>query len=402
MRKAEKILALSIIGLAVIFGITYIFLNLFGRQVIAGQIEGLTHKKTTLGSFVVTPMLGLEIKDLNVEGLLKVKSISASLSIPGFFTGKIILNSLKLIRPDVTFTKSPAPALAVVASVENTSTDIIVPSPIKPKAFKLLPFAFKRIKIEGGKINFIDQSVSPDGIKIILKDINCSITNLYFFPRPVVTNFELKGKIPWKKDEAQGQITLEGWLNYAKRDTRASLKIENIDAIYLYPYYSAWVDLDKARIEKAKLNFSSELHGLNNNVTAECHLELADIVRKPLEMGEAEEKASRITNKVLDMFKAVDQGNVELKFVIKTKMDSPQFGFNSIKIAFEDKIVKGRSATGIKPEEVLVFPVKIVESGVKSFTDLTRAMIDGVFAIGSEIGKGAGAVLSNKNLSTAK
>ncbi|MFH0855585.1 MAG: hypothetical protein V1869_03630, partial [Candidatus Omnitrophota bacterium] len=179
MKKAEKILALSIIGLAVIFGVTYISLNLFGKQIIAGQIKGLTHKKTTLGSFIVTPTLGLEIKDLNVEGLLKVKSISASLSIPGFLTGKIIFNSLKFIRPDLTFTKSPA--AAVVASAENTSTDIIVPSPAKPKEFKLLPFAFKHIKIEGGKINFIDQSVSPDGIKIILKDINCHISNLYFF-----------------------------------------------------------------------------------------------------------------------------------------------------------------------------------------------------------------------------
>lgn len=399
MKKAEKILALSIIGLAVIFGVTYISLSLFGKQVIVGQIERLTHKKTTVGFFIVTPMLGLEIKDLNVEGLVKIKSISASLSIPGFLTGKIILNSLKLIRPDLTFSKSPAPV--VLVSTEKTDTDIIIPLPVKPKDFKFLPLAFKRFKIEGGKVNFIDQSVSPDGIKIVLEDIDCSISNLYLFPRPVVTNFELKGKIPWRKDEIQGQVTLEGWLNYAKKDMRASLKIKNIDAIYLYPYYCAWVDLDKARIEKAKLNFSSEMHGLNNNITAECHMELVDMVRKPLEQGDAEEKASQITNKVLDMFKAVDQGNVELNFVLKTKMDSPQFGFASIKTAFEDKIVKGRSATGIKPEEVLVFPVKIVESGVKSFTDLTRAMIAGVFAIGSEIGKGAGVVLS-RDLNTVK
>ena len=67
---------------------------------------------------------------------------------------------------------------------------------------------------------------------------------------------------------------------------QAALKIKDIDAIYLYPYYSMWVDLEKARIEKAKLNFSADINGLNNNVNVECHLELTDMVRKPLEPGQ--------------------------------------------------------------------------------------------------------------------
>jgi hypothetical protein len=89
----------------------------------------------------------------------------------------------------------------------------------------------------------------------------------------------------------------------------------------------------------------------------------------------------------LDRFKALDNGRVELKFAIKTKMDSPQFGFDNFKMAFEDKIVKGSSATGFKFQDMVVFPVKMAENGLKSFTDLGRAMVDGVFAIGYEIGK---------------
>ncbi len=394
MKKAEKIISLSIITLAVIFGSVHIFLNLLGKPILIRQLENLTHKKTTLRDFTVSPLLHLEIGGLNIEGLAKIERVSVSPSIPGFLTGKIIFNSLIFVRPELSFTKNPAP----VVDEGKSSTDLILPSPVlssaaEPKTIRVLPLAFKRIKIEGGKIDFIDQSLSADGIKVTLKNIKCNISNLYFFHRPVISTFEFKGRIPWKQGEAQGRLELDGWLNYAKRDMRATLKISNIDAIYLYPYYSTWVDLDKARIEKAKLNFSSDINGLNNNVTAECRLELSDIVRKPLEPGEAEDKASRITNKVLDMFKSMDEGKVELNFTIKTKMDSPRFGFGNLKMAFEDKIVKGRSALGFKPESALVFPVKVMESGVKSFTDLTRAMIAGVFAIGAEVGKSAGAAL---------
>ena len=384
MRKLEKVIALTILTLAIILGTLYIFLNLMGRPIIIKQIEDATHKKATISYFNFSPTLDLEIRNLNVEGFAKIDSLFISPDILGFLTGKAVINSLRLVRPEFTFTRTP-PA---VVNEEKTGTEAILPAPVSEiKEFKPLPFGFKRIKIENGKVSYIDQSINPNGIKIILEKVNSTISNLYFYPTHAVTNFELKGKIPWREGQANGQVEIDGWLNYFKKSMQAALKIKDIDAIYLYPYYSMWVDLEKARIEKAKLNFSADINGLNNNVNVECHLELTDMVRKPLEPGQSEEKASRITNKVIDMFKDVDQGKVELNFSIKTKMDSPQFGFGSFKSAFEDKIIKSRSAKGFKPENTLVLPLKVMEGGVRGFTDLTRAMIDGIFAIGDELSK---------------
>ncbi|MFH0855503.1 MAG: DUF748 domain-containing protein [Candidatus Omnitrophota bacterium] len=381
MNKIEKTIGLSIIGLAVTFGGIYLFLILMGRQIVAKEIEGLVHKKTTIGYLNISPALNLEIKDLQVQGLAKVKSISVSSNIFSFFTGRIVFDSVKIVSPEFTFSKDPA----VVVGKDKTSKDVILPVLTQPKATKLLPVGFRRIVIENGVVNYIDQSISASGIKIVLKGISSQISNLYFYPCPIATNFELRGKIPWRQGQDAGQLDIEGWINFFKKDMQATLKIKDIDAIYLYPYYSAWVDLEKARIEKAKLNFTVDANGLNNDINAECRLELTDMVRKPLEPGQGEEKASRLTNKVLDMFKTIDQGKVELKFSIKTKMDSPQFGLGNFKGAFEKKISQGMGALSPKPENALAMPIKIMENGVRSFTDLTRAMIDGVFAIGGEI-----------------
>ncbi len=391
MNKIEKTIGLVIIYFAMAFGSVYIILILTGKSIIAGQIESLTRKKTTIGYFNLSPTLKLEIKDLKVEGLAKIASISVSTNLPSLFTGRIIFDNLKIVSPEFTFVKAPAP----VVSEGKTSKDVIVSSPTpspevavtaaKPKEIKLLPLGFRHIRIENGIVNYIDQSISAGGIKIALKDINCKISNLYFFPRIVAISFELKGKIPWREGQDVGQLDIDGWINLFKKDMQASIKIKDIDAVYLYPYYSAWVDLGKARIEKAKLNFMVDINGLNNNVNAECRLELTDMVRKPLEPGQGEEKASKLTDKVLDMFKNLDQGKVALNFAVKTKMDSPQFGFGAFKMAFEDKISKGLGVLSPKPENVLALPLKIMEGGVRGLTDLTRAMIDGVFAIGGEI-----------------
>ena len=177
----------------------------------------------------------------------------------------------------------------------------------------------------------------------------------------------------------------------------ATLNVRDIDAVYLYPYYSLWVDLGKARIERAKLNFSSEINGLNNEVTADCRLELSDMVRKPLEIGELEAKASKITNAVLDRFKEQDNGSVKLNFVIRTKMDSPQFGFGNFKSAFESKLMHSRGSSRFRLQDTVTLPLRTVQSGVKSFTDLSRAMIDGIFAIGNEIKKSTEDMLNKQN-----
>lgn len=386
MNKVEKTIGLVIIGLATGFGLIYILLSLTGKSILIGQIERLAHRKTTIASFNLSPTLILEIKGLKVEGLVKIASISISTNLPSLFTGRVIFDSLKIVSPEFIFVKAPVP----VISEGKASTDAI--SPIapdaiaaKPREIKLMPLGFRRIRIENGAVNFVDQGVSASGIKIVLKEINCKISNLYFYPRPVATIFDLKGKMPWREGQEAGQLSIEGWVNLFKKDMQASLKLQDIDAVYLYPYYSNWVDLEKARIEKAKLTFTTDIIGLNNSVNAECHLELTDMVRKPLEPGQSEEKAAKLTDKVLDMFKAADQGKVELNFTLKTKMDSPQFGFGTFKMAFEDKISKGMGVFSKNPENALALPLKIMEGGVRGLTDLTRAMIDGVFGIAGAI-----------------
>lgn len=374
IRAAYKVLFAVIILFAVISSIAYLFIALKGKNIILTKIEELTQRKASVGNFSVTPPLNLAIKNLNIEGLLKVENISISPSILFLLTGNIGLNRIVVIKPEITFEKKPAEAVTKTPSA----------APEKKRALHLI---LKQLIIKDGKIDFVDHTVGPEGIKIIVKDINFNLTNLRAFPFSAITSFDLKARIPWQKGQEEGRFEAEGWINFFKKDMQATLKVEDIDGVYLYPYYSHWVDLEKARIEKAKLNFTSNINGLNNNVTAQCHLELTDIVRRPRPEGEPGEKAEKITDTVLDIFRALNQGKIVLDFTIRTKMDKPQFSFGDIKMAFEDKLAEGKKANGFKPEDALLMPAKLIEGLFKGTTDLTTAVISGTISAGKEIGK---------------
>ncbi len=382
----ERAIGLVIISLAVVYASVYLYLAVMGQVMLGKAISDLTGKKVTIGYFSISPDFTFELRDFNIEGMARSKSLIASLDLVKLLRKKLVFKKLVLIEPEFLYSKFPDKSIEV-----GQSTDVIVPLPKEKSQDKVknkpLPFGVARFIIKEGRVIFIDQTLSPNSIKITVQGINATIKNIYFYPVSALTDFRLKAVIPWGNSDKQGMVELNGWLNSSRKDVRATLKITDIDAVYLYPYYSYWVDLDKARIEKARLNFSSEIHGLNNEVTADCHLELSDMVRRPLEVGQSEEKASKLTNAVLDRFKSMDGGKVELKFSIKTKMDSPQFGFDNFKSAFENKLFSGRSASGFRLQDTVSVPIKAIESGVKSFTDLSRAMIDGLFSIGKEIKK---------------
>ena len=319
--------------------------------------------------------------------------------------GRPAFNRIQIIRPRITIEKKlPQPesggkeqtieavAAGILGGAEpgdqqdgKAGEGEIVPAKVKAKTPNLI---FKHLTLEDGELEFIDQGVGDQGIKIEIKDINFELTNFYLpANRPAVTNFKLTGNMPWRIEEGQeaGTIKAEGWFNMGKRDIAAEVNINDMDGIYLYPYYSNWVDLEKARIQQATLNFDSDIRGINNNLVAECHLELANIVFKPREPKEPKEKAEKIASTVIDIFKTMNQGKIVLDFTIKTKMDRPEFGFGDIQMAFEEKLNEGAAAR-VDAEDILMFPARLWEGAVRTTVDISKSVIKGTSNVSNQVG----------------
>ena len=376
MRAWMKVFFIGVVVVLLLFLSAYLLFAFFGKDLLIKQLESATNKKVTVSGFSLTPPLRIEISGLHIEGFLRAQSIVISPSLFRLAFGQVALNRVIVSNPTFFFTRNPESP--VQASEQKQ------PAKAPGLALKTPPLVFKYLEIRDGRLIFTDNTIPNGGLRIVVKDINLKLSNTYSFSGKA-SEFDLKGKIPWSAGQEEGNIETNGWVNFKKKDMEAVLKIHGIDGIYLYPYYSYWVDLEKARIQKATLNFDANIKGINNDVTAQCRLELANIVRTPRTGEEPEQKAERITNVVLDLFKAMDQGKVVLDFTIKTKMDKPEFGFGNIKMAFESKLSKVH--TGFQAKDVVVLPAKLFEGAVRGGQSMTKSLWDGIFAAANEVKK---------------
>lgn len=386
-----KTIRIIVITFVIAFAATFIFMLLRGKAIITRQLEQLTHKKVSINYVGLVLPFNLEIKDLDIPGLIKVDYVSIAPSFPGLLSGKIVLSDLKLVNPQFIYEKV-AVNKNTGDSLNNVNPAVAVPIPESnsiPQAksirqensvsggVKYLRLIIKNLNIKDGRIDFVDRTLPGSGIKITFKDINFHLTNLYIYPKSAVTNFQFSGRIPWLEGQEEGKIEAKGWVNLFKKDMQATVKITDIDGVYLYPYYATWVDLEKTRIQSAKLNLTSKLKSTNNNLAAECHLELTDIVFKQRPEEEMD-KAEKIASAVLGIFKALNQGKVVFNFTIKTRMTNPGFNFGYIKTAFEDRLREGMKYASVDYTELIKVPAKKVGRTAK---DLSKALYNGTFGL---------------------
>ncbi len=386
MTAKRKILLFLFCLFVLLVSSAYLLVATQGKKILIRQLEILSHRTVTMDSFAFKFPCSVAVKGLNIEGLASFESFSASLSLIGLTTGQVILNEVVADGPNVRYERviSKAPDAGEASSISLPTGSYVRKIKERRRALRR-PLFIKSLLIRNGALEFIDRGASADGIKIRVKDYSVKLTNAYSFPSSLLTSFDIRGTIPWEASGESGSFALEGWINIPKRSMEARLRVEGIDGLYLYPYYSNWVDIDKTNIEKAKLNFTSEIHAVSNEVTAPCHLELVDITFKKENEDKEAKQAEKIATAVLDILKTLNQGKIVLDFTLRTKMDNPEFAFGAIKLAFEDKLPPEVKQGPPKADEVLVFPLRLLEGVFKSSADLSKAALSGSFAVGNVI-----------------
>jgi len=405
MRIGRKIFLFLAVTAVLLFIGLHVFVNMKGKDLLIADLREKFGRDVIIGGLFTSFPADVHIEYIEVKGLFSASNVIAGRCMYDVFRKSLSLSTLKIIRPSIIVERaavnpsSPANPAAGTKLLEegNSRNKIFSKADISnlskqaaslPNAFLSSGLFVRKVMITDGTFTFVDKNTGTDKeITIVVKDINAKIDNLNLasFGSPI-TSFELTADIPWNASKEKGTIALDGWVNIFKKDIQATIIIKDIDGIYLYPYYASWVNLEKSRIEKAKLSFTSNVHGLNNDVAADCHLELTDIAFKPPEPEKPQEKEHKIALHIMDLFKSMDQGVVVLDFTIKTKLDKPRFSFSDIKMVFRNKLLKAKEGSGgIKPEAVVQIPGKIIEGTVKSVTDVTKALISGGASVGKEL-----------------
>ncbi len=388
----KKIFIAAVILVALVYCAGYIFLAVNGKRVIVDKLKVYLGKDVVVGSVIMANPWKFIVRDVQVDGIGQIAAVELSPSVLGFVTGKTILYKVLIVRPAFSISRQLAekkdiPEGNVALAVTPAESPAVSGRPGERERNNRV--IFYKLQVVDGTLVFRDFTVGGDsaGVKLVCSNIDASVTNVYEFPNEIVTKFEISADVPWIGSKDTGKIQLDGWINSVKKDMRAQLVMTDIDALSFYPYYASWFSLDKSNIQRANLQFTSNVTGLNNDVNAACHLEITEVSFKHKEGEETESREERIAHKVLDFIKAVNNGKIVLDFNIKTRMDSPDFGMNVIKSAFESTIMRARNGQGTAADKVIAVPGKVVEGTVKSVSNVSSALVDGLISFGKELGK---------------
>lgn len=356
MKKISKVLITILILFFVLFFIAVICVSIFGKKITEDQISGVLKVPVSLERISLSFPLTITLQGLKTGDFFAAEKISLSPQLWGFFAGKIILGKLVVINPLINLEQSSDGKLnlPVLEKKENQPQVILL-----------------GLKVENGRLKFSDKKVNPSGYKIIADKINISVSKAELLPSSLKANFDFSLSLLSPSSSGLGGVSGSGWVDFGPKDMDGIFQIKNLEASYFTPYMGNFISSRK--ILSAKLDFSALLKAQNNDLAANCHFRLSGLV---YEKEEVPAEASEVALSKLDLFKsALDlftdkEGNLDLDFVIKTKLDKPE-----LTPAKLEKVILEAAAKNIarqSPEEI----IDKVSNTIGQFKDLGDQLKD--------------------------
>jgi hypothetical protein len=257
-------------------------------------------------------------------------------------------------------------------------------SPAKSARAKFFPAA-QRIEITNGSIEFIDRRLPGRKLTLALSDLNV-IINLKGRNRAgAVIEFSGQADLLFGAHSPKGRIIINGWTDLYSRLTRARVEIKNLDGVYLYPYYSEWVHLEKARIKKAQLDFSADITGQGSEFDAACTLELVQSEFEPLAQGQNPEQPQKLAMLVIEVLKALDKGRVFVDFNLKFDADDPYLDMKPLGAAFSEKIKNGFAIKPAEVKDAMKLPENVVKKTLETLGGITKTVLSQTVDLGQQL-----------------
>ncbi len=373
MKKFIKFIMAALVLLVIFFIAAAILVPRFGKDIAVKQIEKALGKKTTLEKIDFRIPLGVTIRKLEIEGLSKVDEISVSPSILGFFAGKIILNDLRLISPDIYLEQSaqgkfnfiPPQSAPVSYSSPEAAASAPAPKENKPNLPELI---VTNLTVKDGRVVFMDKKVSPAGLEIILKNININVSKIKFPPTALRADFQGSADLVSPENSWLGSFNTSGWIDWGKKDMDAKFNVKGLEAAYFYPYTGDFIS--QRKVISAKVDLASTLKAQNNDLQVVCDFNLHNLIYAP-ESAEKEitNPFDMFTKNALDLF-TDSNGDLKLEFTVATKLDKPELSGNRLK-----KIILEAAAKNLfnqNPQDV----VSKIQKTIKDFTDFGKQVSD--------------------------
>jgi len=333
MKILRKILVIHLIIFAVIFCSGYIFVAFFAKPVIEAQIEKQLGIEAEISSVSLTLPLAIEINNFILKDIAAIKKIRISPSIIGFLAGKIVLNNVSVIKPELTIERKKDGTFNIPQIKQTGKSQVIAAG----------------ISIKDGRILVRDKKVSEEVFSFEVKNLNAYIRKASLLPYPLKIEYDISADILSRPGIENAVIAGKGWIDWTNKDMLGDLNISGIDAMLFAPYFRNFVAKPE-QLGQAKASFGADLSAENNDLLVKCRLLINNLSAKKETGEQAAEKsiAESLQTAALELLKT-PADEIVIDFEIRTKLDRPRMDKMALKGAVFQPIIQKAIE---KPEEL--------------------------------------------------
>lgn len=354
MKILKKILAVFLVVFIVIFSIGYVFASIFAKNIIKGQIEKQLKLKSEISSVSLSLPLNLEVNGFVLDGLAKIKKIKLSPSLAGLFTGKIILNNITLINPEITLERREDGTFNLPRVPQQGKNQVLIAG----------------LFIKDGIVSVKDKKAGDGTFSFSVNDINVKISKGSLLPYPITIKYALSATLPARAEMKKGQVQGSGLIDWSHKDMQGDFKIYDIDVMFFKPYFSGVVSSDE-QLKTSLAYLSADLSAKNNDLLIKCRLNVKNLAvaqetpptteettPSAQEKPSAEEALAMLGIGLLQN----RQGEIILQFDIKTRLDNP---FSSYRINLKGSVFQDVLENAIQNPEKTAETLKDISEQFK-------------------------------------
>lgn len=349
MKKAVVFLAIIIFVVAILYSALYVFLNVKGKTLVIDTITQKFQLEPKLENLRFSFPFKIELKEflcgdvsfslakielvginpfkakfifdnLYIENLkVKAERSKDEIVIQPFLKGESIIPILNNNQSRREFPEIISSALASEPEVSKKVDNK------KPTLGNKISFTIKNALLKNASIEIVDTTFQPP-MRFSLKNLNIKVRN---FQYPQMTNFyvDLTSSLLFKDTLMSDILEFKGWIDLAKKNMEAKLKINNYDYVAFSDYYPPFWKPDNLELKEAALSLDADLNSQNNDLAIDAMLTLEKIVFKdnPKDPSNIESLKA-----VIALFQK-DSGKPKFRFpTLKTRMDKLELNYASI------------------------------------------------------------------------
>ncbi|MDP1853291.1 MAG: DUF748 domain-containing protein [Candidatus Omnitrophota bacterium] len=345
MKILKKIFLIFIAAFIVIFCVGCVFVSIFAKNIIKAEIEKQLKTEASVRSVWLSPPLSLNIGGFTLGDLAEIEKISVTPSFIGLLSGKIVLNNIALIRPQINLERK---------------TDGTFNLPQLPRGGEN-PVIITGFFIKDGAVSVTDKKVSDEPFSFTIKDINIKVEKGSPLPYPLTIKYALSALLPARTGLKEGKVSGAGLIDWTHKNMQGDFKISDIDVLLFKPYLG---DIVSSVIppEAAQANFNADLSAKNNDLLIKCNFKATPLtaLKEAAEADQLKGIEGAVIMLGLGLVKN-NQNEVNLEFDIKTKLDNPRFD----KITLKGSVFQNILQNALENPEKVTDTVKSIGEQIK-------------------------------------